>query len=521
MAQDLTPIELIAGTGGLNRMQNLALLPKTDLSWVESLTVEHITWQKMPGALAYNSAPLDTGINSVWDFFNKRFVQEQIAWLDDGRTVVVDQAGVIQKTLHAGTPPTFGWMVEGFLDTANKALFFFNGVDVPRVYANDGTTVTVSAPITNGSPDWIAGNQPTMAFLHGFRMVALGGPDSHRVYLSSPRSHDRYAPGEGDSVGLNVYPGKGQKLVGGISFRSHCYLFKYPRGIYGLDDHDTNIANWSTPELTDAVGLAGPGCVCAVEDDVIFLDADGYFHALSAVQTQQQETVPTLFSRETSDFLRTMVNLDLLERTRSVYYARKRLAIFALPAAGSTVANRYLLIDFNLPSGPRLLWSSRDACPALALRRQNKTQEPIIGDATGTIWRLDRETRSKGGAGYRSQYEVPVQALLEGGIRRMNLYELEVFFRPAGEYDLTLEVHKMTKDGTSVETLAFSLQTFGAPIGSMSFDPDVLAGATIQTARRRLHGDANYVKLIGYNNNPDETFSVMDHIVRGKPGRYA
>jgi hypothetical protein len=521
MAQDLVPVELLAGTGGLNRMQNLAQIPKTDLAWVESLTVENITWQKMAGALAYNSAPLDTGLNSIWDFFNKAFVQEQIAWLADGRTVVVDQAGTIQKTLNAGTPPTFGWMVEGFLDTATKALFFYNGLDVPRVYANDGTTVTTSIPLASLSPDWQPGHYPTMAFMHGFRMVAVGGPDSHRAYLSSPRSHDRFAPAEGDSLGLAVYPGKGQKLVGGISFREKGYLFKYPRGIYGIQDSDSNIANWSTPELTDAVGMAGPGCICAVEDDVIFLDSDGYFHALSAVQTQKQETVPTLFSRETSDFIRTQVNLNALELTRSVYYSRKRLLIFAVPAAGSTVANRYLLIDYNLPSGPRLLWSSRDECPALALRRENKTQEPIIGDSTGYIWRLDRAARNKGGAGYRSQYEVPAQALIEGGIRRMNLFELEVVFRPTGEHDLSMEVHKMTKDGADVETLAFSMQTFGAPIGSMSFDPDVLAGTEIQTARRRLHGDANYLKLIGYNNNADENYSVMSHIVRGKPGRYA
>lgn len=522
MAQDLTAVELIAGQGGLNRMQNLALLPKTDLAWVESLTVENVTWQKMAGATPYNSAPLPAGLASIWDFFNKDFTQEQIAWLSDGQAVVVDQAGVIQKTLYAGTPAPLPWLVEGFVDTATKALFFLNGIDVPRYYANDGATALVSAPISLPSDDWpFPGAQPTMAFQHGFRLVAVGGPDPHRVYLSSPRSHDKFGASVGDSVSLNVYPGQGQKLVGGLSFREKGYLWKYPRGIYGIDDSDTNIANWKTPLLTPAVGMAGPGCVCAVEDDVIFLDADGYFHALSAVQTQSQETVPTLFSRETDDFIRTQLNLNALDLTRSVYYSRKRLLIFAVPAAGSSIANRYLLIDFNLPSGPRLLWSSRDECPALAVRRENRTQEPIVGDATGTIWRLDRTARNKGGAGYRSQYEVPAQALCEGGIRRMNLYELEVIFRPTGDYDLTLEVHKMTKDGTDVETLDFSMQTFGVPIGSMSFDPDVLAGTTIQTARRRLHGDANYLKLIGYNNEADQTFSVMDMIVRGKPGRYA
>lgn len=522
MAQDLVAFEVPAGQGGLNRMQNLTVMPKTDLSWVESLTVENITWQKMAGAVAYNSTPLSSGLNCIWDFFNKDFVQEQVAFLSNGQLVVVDTAGTITKTLATLNPSAFGWMVEGFLDTTSKALFFFDGINPPQVYANNGSTVDVSAPFSSPAADWVVGGrQPTMGFMHGFRMVAVGGPDSHRAYLSSPRGHDQFGPAVGDSVTIAVYPGKGQKLVGGLSYRDKAYLMKYPRGIYFLDDSDTNIANWKCLEITEAIGVAGPGCVCGIENDIVIMDAEGYFHAMSAVHQLKQEEIPTLFSRETSDFIRSNLNLNALHLTRSVYYARKRQLIFALPGTGSSICNRYLIIDYNLPSGPRLLWSSRDECPALALRREDKTQEPIIGDTTGTIWRLDRDARQKGGQGYRSQYEVPTQSLVEGGIRRMDLYEMQVLFHPTGNYDLNMEVQKMTKDGTVVENLTFSMQTFGTPIGSISLDPDVIAGVTVQTARRRLHGDANYVKLIGSNNNVNETYSVMHHIIRGKPGRSA
>lgn len=517
MAQNLIPIEFICGEGGLNRLQNLTNFPETDLSWVESLTVENITWQKMAGAAKYNSSATPVGIYNIWDFFSAAFVQEMVGYLSDGRLVTIATDGTLTKTLRALTATnTQGWFAEGWLDTATKAVFFFNGTDVPNVYTGGAT----SADITAGSPDWTGANQPTAGFLHRFRLIAVGGTNKHRAYLSSPRNHGDFSTEIGDSAQLNIYPGEGQRLVGGVSFRAKAYLFKYPRGIYFIDDSDPNIQNWQTPRVTNAIGVAGPGCVCAGENDVVILDTEGYFHGMSQVQTFDQEMIPPMFSREVSDFIRTNINLNALETTRSYFYGRKRLMIFALPGLGSSIPNRYLMIDYNSVA-PRLLWSSRDEAIGLTGRRNNKIEEPIICDSSGFIWRLDQSARNKGGAGYRSQYEYAEKPLIENGIRRMNLYELEVQFQPQGNYNLNVEVHKLTNDGVAVETLTFSQQTAGIPVGSVSFDPDTLAGETIQTGRRRLHGDANYLKIIGYNDNADETFSVINHIVRGKPGRYA
>lgn len=506
---DLQAMEVPAGLGGLNRMKNLAQYPRTDLTLVESLTYEHNAWQKEGGATKYNVSPLGGSVVALRDFWDDSFTQSLMAYLDNGQWSTVLPSG-LGSSLAAMTPGTQGWFVEAWVNQQNKALFLFNGQDKPK-YSTGG----VAQDIALSSADWSPGNYPAFGFLHKSRLVA---PLKHRAYLSSPQSHDKFGQQAGDSTQLNVYPGEGQKIVAGISFREKGYLFKYPKGIYLIDDVDTNLSNWGTPKLTDAVGTAGPGCVVATEDDVIFLDSDGYFHQLSAVRTYRQESVPAMFPTELSDWFRSQINLNRLDLVRSAYYSRKRQLVFVLPGTGSNVNNRRLTLDFNIGDKVRIGWSTRDVCPSLALRQDVQTQHLIAGDASGYVWTLDQDTRSKDGVGYVGQYETPTMDVIEKGIRLANLYELQVVFNPVGNWDLTMEVHR---DGQLGQTLLFSMQSTGGAVGSFSLDSDVLGGTTIQNAIQRLEGDCKYLKLLGRNSGAGQDFSVMNHLIRYKPGRHA
>ncbi len=108
--------------------------------------------------------------------------------------------------------------------------------------------------------------------------------------------------------------------------------------------------------------------------------------------------------------------------------------------------------------------------------------------------------------------------VIEKGIRLANLYELQVVFNPVGNWDLTMEVHR---DGQLGQTLLFSMQSTGGAVGSFSLDSDVLGGTTIQNAIQRLEGDCKYLKLLGRNSGAGQDFSVMNHLIRYKPGRHA
>jgi hypothetical protein len=506
---DLQPLEIPAGLGGLNRMKNLAQVPRTDLTMVEALTFENNTWQKEGGASKYNSAPLGGSVLALRDFFDDNFTQYLMAYLDTGSWVTAEAAGA-GVSIGSMTAQAPGWFVEAWVNQQNKALFLFTGEDKPK-YSTGG----VALDIELASADWSAGNYPAFGFLHKARLIA---PLKHRAYCSSPQSHDRFGQQAEDATQLNIYPGEGQKITAGISFREKAYLWKYPKGIYLIDDTDTNISNWQTPKLTDAVGVAGPGCVVATEDDVIFLDSDGYFHQLSAVRTFGQESVPAMFPTELSDWFRSQINLNRLDLVRSVYYSRNRQLVFALPGTGSSVNNRLLTLDFNIGDKTRIGWSTRDVCPSLALRQNVASQQLVAGDASGFVWTMDEETRSKDGAGYVGQYETPTFDVMDKGIRLANLHELQVVFNPVGDWDLTMEVHR---DGTLGQTLLFSMQSTGGAVGSFSLDSDVLGGTTIQNAIQRLEGDCKYLKLLGRNNGAGQNFSVMNHLIRYKPGRHA
>lgn len=494
-------------------MKNLSLLPATDLTWVDGITGELLTWSKEGGAVKLNSASLGSAIQSVWDFFSGEFVQETVVSLGDNRLVTVNSSGIVKTLADLPGSDRYGWFVEGYLLDATKALFYFDGYNTPQVYTGGATCRAIDKP----AADWTGTKQPHMAFQHKFHMCAMGGERPHFLYMSSPRTHEHFSSDIGDTKILNIHPGEGQRLVGGLTFRERAYVAKYPRGIWFVDDSSHNIEEWETPIVTNAIGLAGPGCWCATEEDIIILGSEGYFYALSRVRSNDQEELPPLFGIEISDFLRNQINLQRLDLVRSYYYGRKKQLIFCLPGPSSTVNNRKLIIDFNLPGKPRLFWSSRDICIALTSQRNDHLEEVLTGDDEGFIWRMDQTTKSKDGQGYLSQFEYGSSPILEKALEQANLRELQVVFAPAGNWDVTYEIHT---DGSLSQVVQVSQQTVGGAVGSFSLDGDILAGLTIQNDRQRLIGSCNYFKLLGKNDQAGQDFNVVDHIVRYKPGRF-
>lgn len=164
-----------------------------------------------------------------------------------------------------------------------------------------------------------------------------------------------------------------------------------------------------------------------------------------------------------------------------------------------------------------MLYSKRDNNISIGMRRATASDvpKPIFGDDGGFVWQMESANRNKDSSGYNAQYETPPIPLISGGQRRANLRELELLFHPQGNWDLTMEVHR---DGVLSQTLTFSMQSPGAAAGSISLDADVLAGNTVANTKRRLEGDARYLKLIGRNNTVNQNFAVINHMIKFKAG---
>lgn len=516
MSRDLLVVDIPCGQGGVNRSKNIGLVSKSDLAIMDGITGERDMWEKEMGASKINSATMGatSKIRGSWEFVSGAGVLEEIAMLDDGATaklVTVDSTGIV-KTLKSGMTsggnPVFaeGW------DGTQKALYYADGKNMPQVYSGGATTSDIPGP----PADWSGTNWPTVVCSHNERLCAAGNANfPHTVYLSEPGTFGSLTGGES---GLNIiYPGEGEKVVGLISKLDYLYIFKYPKGIYILDTSDASQANWQVQKISGAIGIGSYGGALPIDTDILLFGADGLFYAMSQLTDYGEVTIPPLLPLETSQFIKEEINLAQLSKLQSVWYGYKRKAIFVVPGLAATENNRRIEVDMHVSGIPKVFYSKRDNNISLGMRRATASDvpKPVFGDDAGFLWDMEKTNRNKDSAGYNAQYETPPTPLISGGQKRANLRELEVIFQPQGNWDLTMEVHR---DGVLSQTTTFSMQTPGAAAGSISLDADVLAGNTVANTKRRLEGDARYVKLIGRNNTANQNFAVMNHMIKFKMG---
>lgn len=511
-------VELPLNQGGQHGARNPSQIPPTHLVRALNCTFENGTLQKEGGAVRYNATAI-TGTPSIigghdwWPDSNtqRAIVYTGAALLRD--TGTGDFATTLASGLSASDTCVF---VAGGQEAAARArkLFIFTETNQVRVLSGDGTTVTtIAAP----PADWTT-SFPSFGAIHEGRLFAGGNPnDPHRLYYSTTGDHENFT-GTG-SGSLSIYPGEGQRLIGAVSFKGLLIVWKYPTGIYLVD-----VSTISSPVVkrhTASIGSGSPQAISIVEDDVIFVDQVGQLQQLSAVQE-----FGSVGSRNLSDvdqlsaFLRDEMDLVAnLKRLRSVYYPRKRELHFAMPAAGSAVNDRRVVLDFNKPN---IRWrvSDRDVCESMWLRQgANGEQQLVAGDNAGVVWLLDQETKDKNGAAYSAQIQTPetdfsfVDPALAGRIKLGQF--LEIISDAIGAWDITVEVYW---DGNLVQTIVFGGSASGSALGSFTLDTSALAGATVLSERRRLEGSGKYLSLVFSNNNAGEDFSIARVLVSFKVG---
>lgn len=511
MSQHLATLRFPCGKGGINHIKNRIDAAPTDLRMADGITCEGGTWRKEGGATRLNTDALGALVRGVFDFWTKDGIQIPIAVLASGEVKHITTGALLASGYGNGYPV----FAEGWDEDTDKALYLANGLTQIKRY-NGSFWRDIAGP----NPDWNGTNgYPTGIFQHRARMVAYGLRSApHDVFISLSSDHGIFNSPDA-SFRQGVGPGMGDGIVGGLSWREQAFFFKRPIGLYVLDDADPSPINWSIVPVNKSVGISGPGCAIEVDNDVLIWGTDGYFYSLNAVQNQGEKAATPLFPVELSDYLLRSFNIARLDLVQSVWYANKRQVHFAAPAAGSTVNDRRLIIDL-MNGSLKVLESRRDSCPAIGLRRATVTSPltPFIGDVDGHIWALDQTSRSKSGAGYRAQFETQPLPFDPDLSRKGNLCFLDCEFEPTGEFDVQVEI---LRDGKLSQTVAFSQQSAGGAVGSVSLDDAVLGGTMIQHRRRKVGGDALRASLIGYNNNANEDFSIQDLALRWKPGKAA
>ena len=398
----------------------------------------------------------------------------------------------------------------------DRKLFITNGLDPVQVFVGDAATtrdIGADAP-----SDWVLGSQPRSLIFHNGR---LWGILEHLLYGSTVTDHEDFT--NTGSVIIPVQTGEGSFLQGGISFKGRLFLFKWPAGIYWLDDSSTTQANWQVKRLTKSTGLAGPNALCQVDDDVLFLSEIGHIHMLSGIQDfgdVQNSDLSAL--NELTSYIRDNVNVDkeALEKAWAIYYPEKKQARFAMRSLGSDVNDIQFIVDLNRKDTPRIYIDDKDEVEALALRQDtHRVERPIAGDSDGLVWLLDQTDTDIDGTGYTSEFQIPHTDFAwfheKLAAIRKNYAYLEAIMQPAGNFTLFFDIYY---DGVIRDTITFNTGESGAALGSFVLGLDSLGGESLINSRKRLRGSSRRLSLVGYQNEPGEKFTLSQLQIGFTPG---
>lgn len=366
--------------------------------------------------------------------------------------------------------------------------------------------------------DWTQGTTSVRwGFMHRGRMY-VGGGDAlpYTVYVSVLDNHNDYL--NSGTLLFQIYPGEGDLCVGGISWRNKAYIFKFPYGVYVLDDSSTDTSQWGWKRISKYVGAISQASIVEADDEVYFVSPDGYIHALSAVQESgdvRSSAVKGIeigpYLRENTDFSRvptaTWSGFRAYPVPQGIYSPVKRRLYFSFTKPGTASSQGYpinkTVIGLDLhrsdPStgirDAQVFSITRDECESFCIYRDPTTGEPALlaGDSNGFIYKLEQESNQKDSAGYTASFETKT-FYPYGNTRRANMRELQVVFAP----------------GSSNNSVRINVYQDGV----LAAQDDL----SDTNPRMRLYGDCKRFHIVGENSTGTETFSITRIDVRYLPG---
>lgn len=485
--------------------------PEGALLDATNVTYQRGSLQKELGAIKYNTTPIagSPTILAGVDWWADSLTRRIVAYLSTG-SVVMDT----HPTASFGTTVGTGfstitnnviWLEAG-QETAGaaKKLILLNGVDAP-VYIS-GTATTFSS-FTSLPADWTANNRPVTATIHEGRAWYAAG---HRVYYSTTTDHtDVNGTGSGVFV---VFPGEGRSIQGLVSYKGLLLVFKHPVGVYAIDTSSPTTADWTVSRITGVVGIAGPRAVCAIDNDVLFLDPAGDIHLVSAIQ-EYGNVAPRPISKETflRDILLQKFNYNLVHKAQVVYDPQWNQVhtVWALFSQQNTYGR--LVIDLSERGVARFRIVDRDNLSSLWVGRlASGTPTLYGGDTSGTVWELNYPELAKQGAAYSSSAEIAPTNLgyIDPAIaaKRKNGDFLELVADSAESQTAIVDI---LWDNKYTQTVTFTFGSGGSALGSFTIGTSALAGFGGTSVKRRITGSGTRFAFRVRNNMAYQNFSLV------------
>lgn len=549
------------GLGGLASNLNPSVISLRNVIQAEGAVFRQDHWRKEPGSFLFGTNtvavvdPADALVVALLDWHPTETVQRIVHLRGDGHLYftaanpgVTGNPGQFASTTTSGTGTRFGYFVLGGNDasapTTKKAFVFRRNFGVTVIKGD----VTNDVAIADPAADWISGganaHPPIVGLVNGPRLWAAGNDNNpHTLYASKDGDQEIFATTGGvptDPQTLSIFPGVGQRITALCNYRGFIVVMKYPRGIFLVDARDPDPINWIIQLVTDSVGVAStPYAALQMENDVIFVGADGQFYLLSAVISaaagQNNMAVANLgMNLEIYQFLLEAYRRDQLASLQSVYQPFWQTATFAVTGPGSETNDTRLVFDFTAVGRkggePRFSYSYRDKCSALAIWRDPNDfiEKPIFGDYVGNIVELEQEARTAwDGAAYPFRIQTPHSNLgefegLEDSLgkfvqfanRNKQFDQLEIEYLPFtnGAVDISIYVDGTKKGPTITQQLCDG----GKPLGFSDTDTaafvigdSLLAGGSVRSrVIRTAVGDGRRISYIFENQNAGEDVAI-------------
>lgn len=424
--------------------------------------------------------------------------------------------------IYASSPVDHGFFLDRGLMSGDPSLTF---ADVP------GGQDT----ITRATGSWI-----TDGFSAGQSISVTGSSDNNNIFLVASVSATVLTLDEtasltdeagvsgvtivtsgagGNGLDFGVGVGVGERLWAGASHKGMLFLWKYPRGVYWLDDSDVNTAGWRIRQVTDSIGCAPtPHAVLQLDDGFIFMAPDGSFYYLEAT-TQGGITVRSLSeSMQLDYYIEQNVNKAALANTISVWYPRRRMAIFIVPKINESLPTLRFMFDFRRieQTGlPRFSVSDRDTATAIMTRRNPSTNvaTPFFGDDLGNVYEMEQVAWNKNDAAYSSYFRTPNDdfSAVEPELANYNkIYRfIALEYIPSVASTLTLDLFV---DGGQKQPIPVALIAAGTGLGTFTLDTHTLAADDNLVAVEKLLnvGEGRRISVKGTSAAKNEGFNLTN-----------
>lgn len=501
------------GQHGVLSDQAADKLPIGALSEAENVLCRNGLIEKAPGSARWNASALGSAIRGLFDYHPDSFHQKWIAVLQDGsvyalpdadtNTLVSAQSGSPSNLQITGTPVIVLGGNES-ISNDKKVFIFTGGSQIQVMTANENTRRDITSPAS----DWTSANYPNIGIAHRGRLYVF---TEHFGYASDPTNHENF---QSSNLTFAIYPGKGIKIKGAIIYKGRLFAFKFPRGIYLLEDTDTNSDNWYFREISDAFTLGGTQAVVQTIDDVWTLTTQGT--VISGKASEKLGNVAfsdLLFQLGAKNSKSRYIGHKAQTRAAAVFDDDNARVMFAMHRSGQASQNLMLDIDLANLQNPKVTWHTKDQINCFAKRLEPwGAERPYYGADDGYIYQMNHEDRLVGASSYSGSWQTHYLDMSHKDPKYKGMAKtfdfLQVFYRPAGNYNLTVDAFV---DGYRYETKAYSM-TKGDYVHDDKFVLDTNQALDHQSYRSqflRVNARGETIAIRGYNSGASENFEIL------------